>query len=92
VITKTLVIIGDPQVTAPPGRARGAMLRAYDKSTGEEKGAGWMPAQQSGSPMSYMVDGKQYVVVAVSGGSYSGEYLVFALPDGEVRPAKEAGR
>jgi quinoprotein glucose dehydrogenase len=92
VITKTLVIIGDPQVTAPPGRARGAMLRAYDKSTGEEKGAVWMPAQQSGSPMSYMLDGKQYIVVAVSGGSYSGEYLVFALPDGEVRPAREAGR
>src|SRR6185436_9411305 len=28
VVTKTLVITGDPQVTAPPGRPRGAMLRA----------------------------------------------------------------
>jgi len=28
-----------------------------------------------------MVDGKQYIVVAVSGGSYSGEYLAFRLPD-----------
>ena len=34
-----------------------------------------MPAIQSGSPMTYMVDGKQYIVVAVSGGNYSGEYL-----------------
>jgi quinoprotein glucose dehydrogenase len=79
-VTKTLVIMGDPQLTAPPGRPRGAMLRAYDKKTGAEVGAVWMPAQQSGSPMTYQVDGKQYIVVAVSGGNYSGEYLAFRLP------------
>jgi len=26
-----------------------------------------------------MVDGKQYILVAVSGGAYSGEYLAFKL-------------
>jgi hypothetical protein len=30
--------------------------------------------------MTYMVDGRQYIIVAVSGGPYSGEYLSFALP------------
>ncbi len=79
-VTKTLVISGDPQVTSPPGRTRGAMLRAYDKKTGQQVGEVWMPAPQSGSPMTYRVDGKQYIVVAVSGGPYSGEYLAFALP------------
>ncbi len=79
-VTKTLVVVGDPQVTAPPGRERGAMLRAYDKNTGAEVGAVWLPAAQSGSPMTYMVDGKQYIVVAVSGGNYSGEYIAFKLP------------
>jgi quinoprotein glucose dehydrogenase len=83
VVTKTLAIMGDPQVTAPPGRTRGAMLRAYDKKTGKEVGALLMPAIQSGSPMTYMVDKKQYIVVAVSGGNYSGEYLAFALPNAE---------
>jgi quinoprotein glucose dehydrogenase len=39
-----------------------------------------MPAQQSGSPMTYRVDGKQYIVVAISGGLYSGEYLALKLP------------
>ena len=39
-----------------------------------------MPAPQSGSPMTYMVDGRQYIVVAVSGGAYSGEYIAYALP------------
>ena len=82
-VTKTLVVLGDPQVTSPPGRPRGAMLRAYDKKTGAEVGAVWMPAPQSGSPMTYMVDGKQYIIVAVSGGNYSGEYIAFALPDSE---------
>ena len=81
VVTKTLVVMGDPQVTAPPGRPRGAMLRAYDKSDGQQVGAVWMPAIQSGSPMTYMVDGKQYIVVAVSGGNYSGEYIAFSLPN-----------
>ncbi|HMJ84422.1 MAG TPA: hypothetical protein VK504_14680, partial [Vicinamibacterales bacterium] len=79
-VTKTLVVVGDPQVTAPPGRQRGAMLRAYDKQTGKEVGAVWMPAPQSGSPMTYSVNGKQYIVVAVSGGNYSGEYIAYALP------------
>jgi quinoprotein glucose dehydrogenase len=79
-VTKTLVVVGDPQVTAPPGRQRGAMLRAYDKQTGKEVGAVWMPAPQSGSPMTYSVNSKQYIIVAVSGGNYTGEYIAYALP------------
>jgi quinoprotein glucose dehydrogenase len=84
-VTKTMVVMGDPQVTTTPEHPRGAMLRAYDKMTGKEVGAVYMPAPQSGSPMTYLLDGKQYIIVAVSGGNYSGEYLAFALPDSEVR-------
>jgi quinoprotein glucose dehydrogenase len=80
-VTKSLVIAGDGMVTTTPDHPRGAMLRAYDKATGKEVGAVWMPAQQSGSPMTYSLHGKQYIVVAVSGGAYSGEYIAFALPD-----------
>jgi quinoprotein glucose dehydrogenase len=80
-VTKTLVVVGDPLVTAPPGRPRGAMLRAYDKQTGKEVGAVLMPAQQSGSPMTYMVDGRQYIVVAVQGtGTGGGQYVAYSLP------------
>ena len=60
---------------------RGAMLRAYDKKTGQQVGEVWIPAQQSGSPMAYSIGGRQFIVVAVSGGAYSGEYLAFALPE-----------
>jgi quinoprotein glucose dehydrogenase len=80
-VTKTLVIMGDPQSTTTPEHPHGGMLRAYDKLTGRQVGAVWMPAQQSGSPMTYMVDGKQYIVVAVSDPRYSGEYLAFSLPN-----------
>jgi quinoprotein glucose dehydrogenase len=79
-VTKTLVVMGDPLVTTTAEHPRGAMLRAYDKATGKEVGAVWMPAQQSGSPMTYLAGGRQYIVVAISGGNYSGEYLAFALP------------
>jgi hypothetical protein len=30
--------------------------------------------------MTYSIDGRQYIVVAVSGGAYTGEYLAFSLP------------
>jgi quinoprotein glucose dehydrogenase len=88
-VTKTIVVMGDPQVTSPPGRQRGAMLRAYDKQSGRQVGEVWMPAPQSGSPMTYRVDGRQYIVVAVSGGAYSGEYLAFALPQSEIRSTNQ---
>ena len=71
-VTKTLVIAGDPQFTAPPGRARGAMLRAYNKQTGEQVVEVLLPAPVVGMPMTYALNGKQYIVVGVSGGNYRG--------------------
>ncbi len=79
-VTKTLVIAGDGQLTQTPEHPRGAMLRAYDKATGKEVGAVLMQAPQSGSPMTYMLNGKQYVIVATSGGPFSGEYVAYKLP------------
>ncbi|MCX7279992.1 MAG: pyrroloquinoline quinone-dependent dehydrogenase, partial [Alphaproteobacteria bacterium] len=79
-VTKSLVICGESGFFTTPNGARGAMLRAYDKKTGEEKGAVYMPAPQTGSPMTYLLDGRQYIVVAIGGGSYSAELLAFRLP------------
>ena len=56
------------------------MLRAYDKATVREAAAVYMPGQQSGTPITYLLRGTQYIVVAISGGAYSGEYLAFRLP------------
>jgi quinoprotein glucose dehydrogenase len=80
-VTKTLLISGEPRAGVTSTGARGAMLRAYDKATGKDAGAVYMPAPESGAPMTYMFNGKQYIVLAVSGGGYSGELLAFKLPD-----------
>ena len=78
--TQTLVISGEGgTITTAPGE-RGAMLRAYDKATGEERGAVAIPAAQTGSPMTYMLDGKQYIVLAAGGGIRPGELIAFTLP------------
>jgi quinoprotein glucose dehydrogenase len=79
-VTKSLVIAGESGIFTTQSGARGAMLRAYDKATGKEVGAVYMPAPQSGSPMTYSLNGQQYIVVAISGGNYSGELLAFRLP------------
>ncbi len=79
-VTKALVIAGDGGGFTNEDGIRGAMLRAYDKMSGEEVGAIFMPARQSGSPMTYRVDGVQYIVVAISEGGYPGELMAFRLP------------
>jgi quinoprotein glucose dehydrogenase len=78
--TKTLLIAGEAGFFTTPNGQRGAMLRAYDKATGNELGAVYMPAPQTGSPMTYFLNGKQYIVVAIAGASYSAELLAFRLP------------
>lgn len=78
--TRSLLIIGDGATGTSGSGERGAALRAYDKETGKEVGAVYLPAPQTGSPMTYMLNGKQYIVVAVGGATYSGEYIAYTLP------------
>ena len=68
--TKTLLIAGDGGVHTNEAGQRVALLRAYDKATGADVGSVNMPAKQTGSPMTYSVNGKQYIVVAVSGAEW----------------------
>jgi len=81
--TKALVICGDPMTYTDETGRKGARLRAYDKKTGEEKGTVFLPAEQSGSPMTYMLGGKQYIVLAIGGRGFSSEFIAFKLPSGE---------
>jgi quinoprotein glucose dehydrogenase len=39
-----------------------------------------MPGAQTGSPMTYMHDGKQYIVVSVSAQVLPGEVIAYKLP------------
>ena len=78
-VTKTLLIAGEGELTVDENGVRRAMLRAYHKATGTEVGAVALPAPQSGSPMTYMLNGEQYIVLAISGGGYSGELIALRL-------------
>ena len=81
--TQSLVIAGEGGVHTNDKGETVALLRAYDKETGEDvPGEINMPGRQTGSPMTYMHNGKQYVVLAVTtnGADGGGELIAYALP------------
>jgi quinoprotein glucose dehydrogenase len=77
-VTKNLIIAGDGTATTGPDGKLGGWLRAYDKATGKEVGAVPLPARVTGSPMTYMHNGVQYIAIAVSGPP--GRLVGFRLP------------
>jgi quinoprotein glucose dehydrogenase len=79
-VTKTLIIAGERGTFTTPSGQVGAMLRAYDKATGKDEGAVYMPAGQTGTPMTYMLNGKQYIVLAIAGPGFPAELIAFRLP------------
>ena len=91
IVTKGLVIAGEPSISTA-GHPRGALLRAYDKATGRDAGAVLMDAPQTGSPMTYMWRGTQYIVVTISGPNTPGQYVAFALPDRSGRQRTSAAQ
>jgi quinoprotein glucose dehydrogenase len=80
-VTKTMLTVGEPGTFTMADGRKGAMLRAYDKASGKEVGAVYMPAGQTGTPMTYMIGGKQYIVVAIGGAAYPSELVAFTLPN-----------
>ncbi|MGC4083240.1 MAG: hypothetical protein QM736_14310 [Vicinamibacterales bacterium] len=77
--TKSLLIAGEGGFFTAPNGKRGAMLRAYDKKTGNEVGAVYMEAPQTGSPMTYMLNGTQYLTVSIGGPGHPAELVVYKL-------------
>ncbi|HEY4078774.1 MAG TPA: PQQ-binding-like beta-propeller repeat protein [Rhizomicrobium sp.] len=78
-ITKTLVIAGDGTATTGSDGKEGGWLRAYDKRTGKEVGAVRLPTKVTGSPMTYALNGTQFIAVPVSGSGLPGQLLSFSL-------------
>ena len=74
VITKTLLIYAE-------GRRGDALLHAVDKRTGERLGTVDIPAPSNSAPMTYMHEGKQYIVLPIGGPAHSGSLAAVALPD-----------
>ena len=80
-VTKTLLFVGDGNgLFNPWPEAGGNMFRAYDKKTGEILAEIELPAHQTGVPMTYMLEDKQYIVVAVGAKEHPAELVALALP------------
>ena len=73
-----MVIAGDGGSYTNADGEQEALLRAYDKLTGEQLGSLPMPAQQTGSPMTYAINGVQYLAVSISGGDVAGRLRVYS--------------
>ena len=80
-VTKTLVFAGEGGgLFATPTWAGGEMFHAYDKQTGETIWEMELPKRQSGIPMTYMIDGKQYIAMAMSARGEPAELVALTLP------------
>jgi quinoprotein glucose dehydrogenase len=72
-VTRTLLFSGEGEGGRP-------VLRAHDKATGEILAEIALPGAQTGMPMTYVWNGRQYVVVAVGDGENAAEIVALALP------------
>lgn len=86
-VTKSLVIFGEGGnagvVVLRPiwGGPGGKMLRAYDKMNGEVLGEVELPGGTTAAPMTYMTEGRQYIVVTIGWEGMPSEYVALALPE-----------
>ncbi len=92
-LTKTLLFLGEGRTNLPrSGRippdmpveiatnSGGPMFRAYDKATGEVVWEIELEAGSSNAPVSYLFEGKQYLLLAIGDRQHSPELLAFTLP------------
>jgi len=92
-VTRSLLLVGegDPIMVSrervPPGMplslapsAGDGRFRAYDKATGKVLWETQLPAGTTGAPMTYVHNGKQFIVVAIGSREHPAEFVAFALP------------
>ncbi|NIP96135.1 MAG: PQQ-binding-like beta-propeller repeat protein [Akkermansiaceae bacterium] len=73
-VTSTLLFYGEGYQGDP-------VFRALDKATGETVARVELPAAQTGLPISYMHEGRQYIVMTVGAPGHPAELVALALPE-----------
>jgi quinoprotein glucose dehydrogenase len=88
-LTKTLLIVGqeggthregDSPEKVPNFEITDPKLCAYDKATGKLVGEVALPRNAMGAPMTYMLNGKQFIVVPTGGANLPAELIALCLP------------
>jgi quinoprotein glucose dehydrogenase len=80
-LTKTLLFVGegDPVAAVTPVGGGGTKFRAYDKASGKVVWETELEAGTTGAPMTYSIDGKQHIVVAIGSATHAAELVAFGL-------------
>ncbi len=81
-VTKTLLFVteGDQINVRTPPNGGGKTVRAFDKATGKVLWAATLEAGSTGTPMTYMHNGKQFLVFAIGATDHAAECVAFSLP------------
>ena len=83
-LTRTLLFLGEGSnaVSGTPQTdwGWGKKFRAYDKATGSVIWETELPSGTTGGPMTYMLKGKQYIVIPIGSRNEPAEYVALALP------------
>jgi quinoprotein glucose dehydrogenase len=85
IATKTLLIYGNGRNAAPTLRGNNARLFAVDKASGKQVGAVRIPNTTTAVPMTFMHEGKQYIVFATGNGVRANTLVALTLPDAMVK-------
>ena len=80
VVTKTLLFAGQGCGLFRSGGGGGNKFYAFDKKTGEIVSELTMPAGNCGNPMTYAVNGKQYIAMAIGSRTSPAELIALTLP------------
>jgi quinoprotein glucose dehydrogenase len=91
-VTKTLLFAGEGSGLFAAYGGGGNKLRAHDKRTGEILAEIELPANETGVPMTYMLDGVQYLVLAVGATEHPAELVAYRLPREEVEKSAPGER
>jgi len=80
-LTRTLLFVGSDWTSEQATGVEDRFLHAFDKATGELLWEMPMPLYVNGAPMTYLLNGKQYLAVAAGGGPREpSEIIALALP------------
>jgi quinoprotein glucose dehydrogenase len=81
-VTKTLLFVteGDQINVRTPPNGGGKKIRAYDKATGQVLWETALEAGSTGTLMTYLHKGRQYVVIAIGAVQHPAEFVAFSLP------------
>ena len=81
--TRAGVVVTDTLLFAGEGFGGDPVFRAHDKMSGEIIAEIALPASQSSPPITYMQDGRQFLLMYVAASNSPAQLVALALPDSE---------